>query len=138
SVATHVGDEEIALVTVTLNAGDLVSGFSISMDVPLEAFEVTTIEVPDELVDLGFDGEPRIDGSSRIVLSGGFDAAVVLEQMPVMTITLKTRDGSAADVHELSLTQALARDADLRTMDVSTGQPGVVVVDLARTADANG
>jgi hypothetical protein len=125
-------------VVVALTADALVSGFSLAIDVPLEAFAVASIELAPALVDAGFDGRPRVDEASRqVVLSDGFTTAGVFDGTPLMTIHLTPRDGTAAGAYDLAIAQALVRDADLEAMAVDDLLPLVLVVDLAELADVN-
>ena len=125
-------------VVVALTADALISGFSLAIDVPLEAFAVASIELAPALIGAGFDGRPRLDEASRkVVLSGGLTTAGSFDGTPLMTIHLTPRDGTVAGAYELTIAQALVRDADLEAMAVDHSLPLVLVVDLVELADVN-
>jgi hypothetical protein len=126
------------VLTVTLDADGLVSGLSVAVAVPLEAFAIGDSAVSAELLAAGFDGRPFVDEAlQQVVLTGGFISPTALENVPLMTIELVPRDATAPGAYHADLAFALARDEWLATLNVALDGDVVLVFDPQSLADAN-
>ena len=133
-----VSARDVVVFDVTLDAVGPVGGFSILLDLPLEAFEVISVEVPSALTEVGFDGRPQLDETlGRLVLGGGFNAPVLLSSTPVLRVELALREGVEPGIRSIGIVDVVVRDGGRQTMNVVPPSPLAIVVEPKLLADAN-
>lgn len=126
------------LMSVAIDAEGLVSGFSVAIAIPMDAYAVGEIKVSPELFAAGFDGRPFVDEESQqVVLTGGLGEAMSLANVQLFTVELTPRESAAPGAYNASLAYALARDERLAAMDVQLDGELVLVLDVESLADAN-
>ncbi|MDA1175151.1 MAG: malectin domain-containing carbohydrate-binding protein [Chloroflexi bacterium] len=127
-----------SLLIVVLDAEGLVSGFSVAIAVPMDAYAVGEIKISPELLAGGFDGRPFVDEESQqVVLTGGLAEPTSLVNVQLLTVELTPRESAAPGAYDASLAHALARDERLAAMDVQLDGEFVLVLDVESLADAN-
>jgi hypothetical protein len=126
------------LLSVTLDTARLVSGFSVAIAVPMEAYLIGQITVAPELRAAGFDGRPFVDEESQqVVLTGGFTKPTALVNAPLLTVELTPRSNVAPGTYDAHVEYAAARDRLLAAMGVELGAAVVLVLGVDSLADAN-
>jgi hypothetical protein len=127
-----------SLLSVAIEAEELVSGFSVAIAVPMDPYEIGEIRVSPELLAAGFDGRPFVDEESQqVVLTGGLAEPTLLVNVQLLTVELMPRESAVPGAYDASLAYALARDERLAAMDVQLDGELVLVLDVESLADAN-